>query len=179
MKKVFVVIGVLSVMLWSCGDNKVKENKDSQTEVQEKKIERKAKKTTVTLSERKEAGKEVRASFEKYSLKLPEQLLFKSTIIDANSFKKTTFVAENVDEKLRKELDNWLELQVKDFVADKWDKVRLQKDEKLEGLVFNSYSFKKEQGGKSTLFDVISLATVFDASRSSYIVYVKPYVLEK
>lgn len=159
-------------LFWSCGDTKSKENTDKK----EKKTEIKKKKQVKTIEQRKEEGKVIRAELEKYNLQIPENFIFKETLINAMAFKKSTFIADNVDETIRIELDNWFNKQSDDLVNLKWKKTILQKNDTISGILYNSYSFKKDQGGQSTLSDMLTISTAYNP-RGTYSMYIKPYVI--
>jgi hypothetical protein len=179
MKKAVLLISMFSLVLWSCGDKKAKPQEVNKKTIEvTTKVVNKTKKPTKSIGERKEKGKIVRVDLKKFKLNIPDTLLYLNTVIDGNAFKKSTFKVTSVDENLKKVLDDWYTQQSKDFVSNKWERTRIQNNEKVSGMIFNTYSFKRAQGGKSTLFDVITLTSVYDASRQTYIVYAKPYILE-
>jgi multidrug efflux pump subunit AcrB len=177
MKRISIIVSFVLLIAGACKDTKVKEEKKGE-EIPVKIEKKETKRPKLTLEERKKLGEAVRADLAKFKLAIPDTLVFFNSVIDANAFKKSTFRVDNVDEKLRKVLDTWYAKQIKDLEKNKWDKTQIQKEEKVSELLINSYSFKKPQGGQSTLYDVISLTSVYDASRQTYQVYIKPYILE-
>ncbi len=175
MKKLPILVMVLSIMLWSCGDANKKETK---TNDKKENTELPKKKKVKSLEQRLEEGKIVRTELERYDLQIPKNLIFKETLINAMAFKKSTFITDAIDETTKIELENWFKKQSEDLVNLKWEKTLLQKNDTISGMLFNSYSFKRAQGGESTLNDMLNLASVYNPAKKTYTIYVKPYVIE-
>ena len=174
MKKLTVFIAILLLIFWSCRNENPKTKKQDESE-QIEKLEPKRKKVK-NMKERRKEGKIVRTQLEKYGLQIPENLIFKETLINAMAFKKSTFIADNVDEAMKNDLDNWYHKQMDELVVSKWEKIPLQKDKIVSGVLFNSNSFKRAQAGTSSVSDMLSIGTVYDP-KGVYIVYIKPYVI--
>ncbi len=174
MKKLTVFIAILLLIFWSCKNENPKTKKQDESE-QIEKLEPKRKKVK-NMKERRKEGKIVRTQLEKYGLQIPENLIFKETLINAMAFKKSTFIADNVDETMKNELDNWYHKQMDELVVSKWEKIPLQKDKIVSGVLFNSNSFKRAQAGTSNVSDMLSITTIYDP-KGVYIVYIKPYVI--
>ena len=174
MKKLTVLIPILLLIFWSCKNENPKTKKQDGRE-QIETLEPK-KKQPKSLVEIKKEGKIVRMQLEKYGLQIPENLIFKETLINAMAFKKSTFIADNVDEAMKNDLDNWYHKQMDELVVSKWEKIPLQKDKIVSGVLFNSNSFKRAQAGTSSVSDMLSIGTVYDP-KGVYIVYIKPYVI--
>lgn len=169
MKKLLLLTLAVFTLV-SCGDsNSKKTEKDSTEKIIKKKVK--------TLAERKKEGKAVRAELSTSLTEIPKNLVFSNAIMNASGIKKSSFIAENVDEATKNTLDTWFKKQSDDLVAANWEKIVLQEDVTVLDLLTNSHSYRKAQGGDSILTDMLSLSTVYDPKRKTYTLYVKPYTI--
>lgn len=173
MKKLTIIIAVLSIILSSCGDS----NSKAKDSVNEKANTVVKKKEIKTIEQRKEAGIAVRAELNKYLKEIPENLVFKESLVNAMGIKKTVFVAENVDAETKIQLDNWVIEESEKLVKANWEKILLQDRVMVSGMEYNSYSFKKAQGGESTATDMLSLTSVHSPDKETFSIFIKPYSL--
>lgn len=171
MRKIAILVSIIVLALYSCSDSKTKKpvSDEVKTEVKIKKVK--------TLAERKEEGKEVRKELNNYLKQIPENLVFKEAVVNAMGIKKSVFHAENVDEEARNTIEKWLDEQLKDMVAAKWEKTQLQDDDVISGMTYNSYSLKKAQDGDSSQSDMLNLTSVYSPDNMTYTIFVKPYAI--
>lgn len=172
MKKLLLLTLAIFTLV-SCGDSNSKKTEKDKTEKSEKTIKKKIK----TLKERKEEGKTARAELSTYLMEIPENLVFSNAIFNASGIKKSSFIAENIDEAAKIKLDDWFKKQSDDLVTASWEKIVLQEDVTVLDLLTNSHSYRKAQGGDSILTDMLSLSTVYDPKRKTYTLHVKPYTI--
>ncbi len=175
MKKLAILVSILALVIFSCKDSKSKKTKPESIS-SEVKSEVKVKKVT-TLEERKEEGKIARTELNDYLKQIPENLVFKESVVNTMGIKKYVFVAENLDEIAISDLDKWLTEQMNFMVADKWERSQLQENDVISGMIYNSYSFKRPQRGESGMVDMFSLTSVLSPEQKTFTIFVKAYVL--
>ena len=120
MKKLIVLLAILSMIVSSCGDKRSKQEQTREdANIQDSiiTVTKKQPKPIKTIAQRKEEGKEVRAELAKFKLQIPDTLLFSESTINNMSFKKYVFVVDIVDESLKKQLDTWVTKQSNDFLS--------------------------------------------------------------
>ncbi len=174
MKKITLLLSIIALSIYSCGDSKSKNVEDEKvkTETIVKKI-----KKVKTLAERKEEGKVVRTELAEHLKEIPENLVFKESVVNAMGLKKSVFEAEIVDEETNSLIEKWLQEQLSNMEADGWEKSQLQENDVISGIIYNSYSMKRVQGGESTVIEMFSLTSAYAPNLETYTIFVKAYLL--
>lgn len=173
MKNIAILLSIIALSLNSCKNSdsktKISESEEIPATVEVKKVK--------TPEELEEEGNMVRAELKAYFNEIPESFKFKESLVNAMGVRKSVFIAENVNEEAKKQLDKWVQEQSKELVNKNWEKIVLRDNEMISGMLYNSYSFKKLQGGESSLKDIVSLTSVYNTEKETYTIFVKPYTV--
>ncbi len=173
--KNIVFLSLLSVfVLSSCKNEPKKPEQKENATVEQKVIVKKVKSPTELKAEEKEVVKDLLA----FGVEVPENMQYKESLINNIGYKKSVFERKDIGEADKNALDQWYQNQVNQLKKNAWDAEIIQKDENISGSIFNMTQFKKAQGGKSTLSDVIQISTAYLPKQKTYLITFKPYEIE-
>lgn len=155
------VILTLFVLFWSCGGGSEEKKTAEKPEKEESK----------PLSLKTKEGMMQR--LQELDINVPDELIFIESSRKSGNY-TAIFEAKNVDDVLKKKLEDWYQKIIADKAEIGWKKQAIRENEEMIGSIYNQYILLRPAKSGIGFSGGIDITSVYNPDQKVYKLYVQP-----